>query len=163
MQHKTDAPRQRTLSWLLSLAPVPEPRRFYAAEVGGSRGPARQTHILIVEDDPAIADMYAMQLRGDGYRVEIAGDAEAALAHIDRHPPDLVLLDILLPGPDGFAVLEGVRGTHDLPVVILSNYGEADMIERGRRLGAIDYVVKSRMTPRDLSRAIPGWLRSSGP
>jgi DNA-binding response OmpR family regulator len=123
---------------------------------------APQTRILLVEDDPAIAAMYRLQLVSDGYAVEIVGTAEAAVARISRAEADLVLLDILLPGADGFSVLEILNGRH-APIVILSNYGEPEMVKRGRELGARDYVVKSRMTPRDISRAIPGWLAERGP
>jgi DNA-binding response OmpR family regulator len=116
--------------------------------------------VLIVEDDAAIAEMYRVQLEADGYHVEIAGSASAALTVVDRCRPDLVLLDILLPGQDGFAVLEHLRQAVGaaLPVVILSNYGEPAMVDRGLSLGALAYLVKSRITPDQVSRAIPTWL-----
>jgi two-component system, OmpR family, response regulator MtrA len=117
--------------------------------------------VLIVEDDPAIAEMYRLQLEVDGYRVRVVGTADDALAAIDRCAPDLVLLDVLLPGRDGFAVLEQLRGVSEAapPVVILSNYGEPAMVDRGLSLGALDYFVKSRVTPDVVSRSIPDWLR----
>jgi DNA-binding response OmpR family regulator len=116
--------------------------------------------VLIVEDDPAIADMYRIQLEADGYQVRVVTTAADAMSSIDGCQPDLVLLDILLPGRDGFAVLEHLRHGADAapPVVILSNYGEPAMVDRGMSLGALDYFVKSRVTPDMVSRSIPEWL-----
>ena len=122
--------------------------------------------VLIVEDDAAIAEMYRVQLEADGYRVRIAGTADEAMSAIDRGAPDLVLLDVLLPGRDGFALLEDLRRANDPapPVVILSNYGESAIVDRGLSLGALDYFVKSRVTPDLVSRSIPEWLdRAAGP
>jgi CheY-like chemotaxis protein len=123
----------------------------------GGRGPVE---VLIVEDDPAIAEMYRIQLEVDGYQVRVVDTAADALTAIDRCSPDLVLLDILLPGRDGFAVLEHLRHAMEAapPVVILSNYGEPDMVDRGLSLGALDYFVKSRVTPDLVSRSIPEWI-----
>src|SRR2546422_3117657 len=73
---------------------------------GAAGRDVRSVEVLIVEDDTAIAHMYRLQLEADGYRVLVAGSADDAVAAIDRRPPDLVLLDVLLPGRDGFAVLE---------------------------------------------------------
>ena len=121
--------------------------------------PARRerVEVLIVEDDAAIAEMYRMQLEADGYCVEVAGSASAALTSVDRCLPDLVLLNILLPGQDEFAVLEHLRQAVGAapPVVILSNYSEPAMVDRGLSLGALDYFVKSRVTPDQVSRSIP--------
>jgi DNA-binding response OmpR family regulator len=131
------------------------PTRRAAGRTGAS------AEVLIVEDDAAIAHMYRIQLEADGYRVLVAATADDAVAAIDRCQPDLVLLDVLLPGRDGFAVLEALRAgesTRHTPVVILSNYGEPAMIDRGLALGAVDYFVKSRVTPDVVSRSIPGWL-----
>ena len=122
--------------------------------------------MLIVEDDAAIAEMYRVQLEEDGYRVRVARTADEAASAIDRCQPDLVLLDVLLPGRDGFALLEDLRRANDAPppVVILSNYAESAMVDRGLSLGALQYIVKSRVTPDLVSRSIPGWLdRAAGP
>jgi CheY-like chemotaxis protein len=151
------------LAWLLALPVLAAPYRVFTPDSGADPGARRPIRVLLVEDDAAIAGMYELQLLRDGYLVDVAGDAAAAMARIDKQRPDLILLDILLPGPDGFTVLERVRERGDTPVVILSNYGEREMIERGRQLGARDYVVKSRVTPADLSRAIPGWVSERDP
>jgi CheY-like chemotaxis protein len=94
--------------------------------------------VLLIEDDPAVAEMYSYRLEIDGYQVTVAPDGEIGLALAIDTRPDLIYLDLRLPGPDGFAVLEKLRAqdaTRALPVVILTNYNEPDLIERGRQLG----------------------------
>jgi len=114
----------------------------------------------MIEDDPSIADMYRVQLEHDGYRVTIATTAELGFTTMAANPPDIVLLDLLLPDRSGFEVLASLneRFPSHPPVVILSNYGEPAMIDRGRSLGAIEYLVKSRVTPADISGQIPTWI-----
>jgi CheY-like chemotaxis protein len=77
--------------------------------------------------------------------------------------PDIVFLDIQLPKMDGFAVLKGLRAdgiTQNLPVVILSAYGENELRQRGLQLGALEYLIKSEFTPSSLSRRLDEWIRS---
>lgn len=114
----------------------------------------------MIEDDPSIAEMYSVQLEHDGYRVTVATTGEIALTTLSGSKPDLVLLDLLLPDRSGFEVLAMLneRLPNHPPVVILSNYGEPSMIDRGRALGAIEYLVKSRVTPADISNQIPNWV-----
>lgn len=129
------------------------PERRHAAR------PMPTTHILMIEDDPAIAEMYRVQFEHDGYRVTIATTGEVAVNALAGDSPDVVLLDLLLPDRSGFEVLASLneRLPNHPPVVILSNYGEPSMIDRGRALGAVEYLVKSRVTPADISRLIPRW------
>jgi DNA-binding response OmpR family regulator len=117
-------------------------------------------HVLMIEDDGSIAEMYRLQLEHDGYRVSVATTGEVAFSTLSGSAPDLVLLDLLLPDRSGFEVLAALneRFPHHPPVVILSNYGEPSMIDRGRALGAIEYLVKSRVTPAEISEQIPGWV-----
>jgi two-component system alkaline phosphatase synthesis response regulator PhoP len=101
------------------------------------------SRILLVEDNSGIAEGLRLNLELDGHEVRVAGSGEDALAAADRWPPALVILDLMLPGMDGFGVLTALRGRHaDLPVLILS--ARADEVDRvrGFRLGADDYVVK---------------------
>ncbi|TMF35169.1 MAG: response regulator [Chloroflexi bacterium] len=104
--------------------------------------------------------MYRVQLEHDGYRVTIATTAELGFTTMTANPPDIVLLDLLLPDRSGFEVLASLneRFPSHPPVVILSNYGEPAMIDRGRSLGAVEYLVKSRVTPADISGQIPTWI-----
>lgn len=107
-------------------------------------------HILLVEDDPAVAGMYKLKLEMEGYRVTVAGDGEEGLRVAREMRPQLIFLDIRLPKMDGMSVLEAMRGddkTRHIPVLILSNYGEPPLIERGLKLGAREYLLKSETTP----------------
>lgn len=118
--------------------------------------------VLFVQDDPAVAEMYKLKLELDGYRVEVAPDGEAALEMARRNAPDIVFLDIRLPKLDGLGVLEALRSdpaTEPVPVVILSNFNEAELVERGARLGALDHLIKSQTTPARLVGGIETWLR----
>ena len=118
--------------------------------------------VLFIEDDTKVAQMYKMKLELDGYHVQMAKDGEEGLRSATEEPPDIIFLDIRLPKMDGFAVLEGLRGderTRHIPVVILSNYGERELVERGLKLGALEYLIKSQTTPANLSRGVEGWLK----
>jgi len=119
--------------------------------------------VLFVEDDPSVAEMYKLKLELDGYAVEIAGDGVQAVAMAIGNPPDIIFLDIRLPKMDGMGVLEALRQderTRDVPVVILSNYSERELVERGLRLGALDYLVKSQTTPARVAGGVATWLKN---
>ncbi len=119
--------------------------------------------VLFVEDDASVAQMYRLKLELDGYSVEVAGDGIAALEKARALHPDLIFLDIQLPKLDGLAVLEELRAdpaTQHIPVVILSNWNEKELVERGARLGALDHMIKSQTTPARLSRRLQDWLRA---
>ena len=116
-----------------------------------------------MEDDPAVAQMYRLKLELDGYSVDVATDGEQAVAQATANPPDIVFLDIRLPKLDGLGVLEALRSnerTRNLPVIILSNYSEAELIERGLKLGALEYLIKSQTTPAKVAGGVEGWLKS---
>src|SRR5689334_4971367 len=98
--------------------------------------------ILVVDDEPRIVDLVTTILETQGYHVIEAGDGDAALTAIREHMPDLVLLDVMLPGEDGFAVLKQIRAISNVPVIMLTvQASEADKV-RGLELGADDYVAK---------------------
>jgi CheY-like chemotaxis protein len=131
----------------------------------GDRGPkARQVvHVLLIEDDSAIGDMYRIQLEYDGFRVTVATTGENGFAAMASTQPDIVLLDLLLPDRSGLEIMADIkeRFPQHPPVVILSNYGEPTMIDRGMSLGALEYLVKSRVTPATVSHSIPGWIEQA--
>jgi DNA-binding response OmpR family regulator len=123
-----------------------------------------QATIVVVEDDPNIADLLDMYLRRDGHRVVQAADGEAALAAVGRERPALVVLDIGLPGSiDGFEVCRRLRANSAVPVMMLTARG--DEIDRvlGFELGADDYVTKP-FSPREIAARVKAILRrASGP
>lgn len=122
-----------------------------------------EVRVLFVEDDPAVAQMYRLKLELDGYSVDVASDGEQALSRASSDPPDIVFLDIRLPKLDGLGVLEALRQherTHQIPVVILSNYSERELIDRGLKLGALEYLVKSQTTPARVSGGVEDWLKA---
>jgi CheY-like chemotaxis protein len=123
-------------------------------------------HVLFVEDDPTVAEMYKLRLELDGYQVTVASDGEEAIRMATDRVPDLIFLDIRLPKLDGLAVLERLRSeerTTQVPVVILSNYSERELVERGLKLGALEYLVKSQTTPAKLAGSLEGWLGTEPP
>ena len=100
--------------------------------------------ILLVEDDPTLLSTLAYNLTRDGYKVLTADDGEAALVHVEQRGDtiDLIILDVMLPGLNGFQVLRAVRRSHSIPVLMLSARGEEQDKVDGLELGADDYVVK---------------------
>jgi DNA-binding response OmpR family regulator len=98
--------------------------------------------ILVVDDDAHLTELLRHTLRLEGYDVEIALDGATALALFAKMPPDLVILDLMMPGMDGFAVLEQLRQTSTVPVVVLSAKRTIAVKTRALNEGADDYVTK---------------------
>jgi DNA-binding response OmpR family regulator len=104
--------------------------------------------ILIAEDDKFLANAYRVKLSKEGYEVKIANDGSEVDGILEQFTPDLILLDIIMPKKDGFAVLEELRANPKyakLPVIIASNLGQAEDIEKGKKLGANDFIIKSNI------------------
>lgn len=109
--------------------------------------------ILIIEDEPFLRRIIAEHLERAGYLVTEASDGEEGLKKIKEENFDLVLLDLLLPGMDGFEVLSRLREKEWLSkvqVLILSNLGQKEEIEKGLNLGAVDYLIKAHVTPEEV-------------
>ncbi|HEY1623153.1 MAG TPA: response regulator transcription factor [Streptosporangiaceae bacterium] len=125
--------------------------------------PGPEARLLVVEDDPGIADLLSDALSFAGFEVRTAATAADALREVAARPPDLIVLDIMLPDSDGFDVLKRIRGqSSSLPVVFLSaRDGVADRVA-GLDLGAADYVVKPFSMDEVLAR-IRAVLRRGGP
>jgi CheY-like chemotaxis protein len=118
--------------------------------------------VLFVEDDASVAQMYRLKLELDGYIVDVAGDGLVALEKARTAHPDIIFLDLRLPKMDGLSVLEALREdptTASIPVVILSNWNERELVDRGVKLGALDHLIKSQTTPARLSQRLPDWLK----
>ena len=103
---------------------------------------AEKQKILIVDDDNNIAELVSLYLIKECFDTFIANDGEAALAAIQSYQPDLLVLDIMLPGMSGYDVLRELRKTSNLPVIMLSAKGETFDKVLGLELGADDYVMK---------------------
>jgi DNA-binding response OmpR family regulator len=116
------------------------------------------TTILVVDDEPIVREVVVSYLRREGYRTLEAGDGELAKTLVEREQPDLVVLDLMLPGTDGLSVCRWIRTRGSLPVIMLTARGEeADRIV-GLELGADDYVTKP-FSPRELAARVRTVLR----
>jgi DNA-binding response OmpR family regulator len=119
--------------------------------------------VLVVDDEPIVRDVVTRYLERDGHDVSTAASGDEAQAKIAGEGPDLVLLDIMLPGEtDGLALCRWIRSTSDLPVILVTARGdEADRIV-GLELGADDYVTKP-FSPRELATRVKTVLRRARP
>lgn len=123
---------------------------------------ARQGSVLIVEDEEAIRDLVAFHLEAAGFQVRQASDGVDGLRLALEEPPDLLLLDLMLPGLDGVALLRALRRESRVPVIMLTaRTEEADRV-RGLELGADDYVGKP-FSPRELVARVKAVLRRTDP
>ncbi|QXJ22947.1 response regulator transcription factor [Actinomadura graeca] len=114
--------------------------------------------VLVVDDDPTVAEVVARYLARDGHEVECVADGHAALREARDHPPDLVVLDLMLPGMDGLEVCRRLRETSVVPIVMLTALGtETDRLV-GLETGADDYVTKP-FSPRELTLRVRSVLR----
>jgi DNA-binding response OmpR family regulator len=114
--------------------------------------------ILIVEDEPSIAEVVNLYLRRAGFQTLLAADGDAALKALEQARPDLVVLDIMLPQVDGFAIARWIRDRGDTPIIILSSRREESDRVAGLELGADDYVVKP-FSPQELVSRVRAVLR----
>jgi DNA-binding response OmpR family regulator len=121
-----------------------------------------KARILVVEDEPRLRELLRLYLERDGYRVADAGDGEAALQAFRRDGADLVVLDLMLPGLPGEAVLEAIREHGDVPVLITSAKGSDMERIAGLRLGADDYLAKP-FNPHELTARVAAVLRRTRP
>ena len=113
---------------------------------------ATMATVLIVDDDPKIRDLLRLYVEREGHRAAFAADGPEALAVAGRSRPDLVLLDVMLPGLDGFEVCRQLREVSDVPVVLLTaRSGDSDKVV-GLDIGADDYIVKPFSPREDCAR-----------
>ena len=118
--------------------------------------------VLVVDDEPTVRDVVAEYLRREGYEVHALGDGVAANAWLASHEPDLVVLDVMLPGVDGLTILKDLRQRSAVPVILLTaRVEEVDRII-GLELGADDYVVKP-FSPREVAARVRTVLRRTQP
>ncbi len=102
----------------------------------------KAAHVLVVDDDPYICDVIKNTLEAENFVVSLAGDGPAALAGLIEKKPDLILLDIKLPGIDGYDVLQEIRTMSEVPVIMITGIQETESAARSFNLGADDYIRK---------------------
>ncbi|WP_181781616.1 response regulator transcription factor [Pseudonocardia pini] len=118
-------------------------------------------HVLVVDDDETVRDVVGRYLGAAGHEVELVGDGPGALRAARATPPDVLVLDLMLPGLSGLEVCRALRAEGDLPIVMLTALGEEDDRLLGLELGADDYVTKP-FSPRELVLRIGSILRRAG-
>src|SRR3954470_23150116 len=120
--------------------------------------PATPARVLVVDDDPTVAEVVTGYLDRAGYAVDRAEDGPDALSRAAAHWPDLVVLDLMLPGMDGLEVCRRMRARGPVPVIMLTARGDEEDRVLGLELGADDYVVKP-FSPRELTARVRAVLR----
>ena len=118
--------------------------------------------ILLIEDDPFLSSLLGNRLKKEGFDVLTVKGGNEVIQSMKSQNSDLVLLDIILPGKSGFEVLEEIKAdpeTAKVPVIITSNLGQDADVEMGKNLGAVDYIVKARITIDDLVKKVRDYLR----
>lgn len=116
-------------------------------------------NVLVVEDDVMIRELYRTTLVRDGFHVEVAGDSHEVFEKLKNFHPDIIFLDIMLPGQSGIDILKELRtnptyGCEDKKVLMLTNLAQKNLAESAFQLGADGYVVKADILPNDLKSVI---------
>ena len=124
----------------------------------------KEYKILLVEDDQFLRDLMQTKLTREGFQVSVCVDGKEGLRAIQIEKPDLVLLDVILPGVDGFSVLQQTRSSGDpavakIPIVMLSNLGQDSDVNKGKELGANEYLIKSNLTIDEIIKKIRKFLK----
>lgn len=121
--------------------------------------------ILIIEDEPFLLEMYKKKFLEEGYRVITATNGDPGIELAKKTSPDLILLDIVMPDKDGYEVLKDLKhntATSQIPILVFSNLGQKEEIEKGLALGADDYVVKTSLTPKELVKKVKEFISKKG-
>ncbi len=121
-----------------------------------------QANLLIVEDDAFISGLLQKRFAQEDYGIFNATNSETALEILKKNKIDLILLDIILPGVDGITFLENLKKDSvfkDIPVIITSNLGQPEEIEKGFQAGATDYIVKANTTPAEIVEKVKTVLK----
>jgi len=117
--------------------------------------------VLIVEDDNFVAEVYSTKLLEMGHEVQIAQNGEEGLTKLGQDKPDLILLDIIMPVMGGIEMLGELKKKEewkDIPIILLTNVGEKESIQKVRSLGIQDYLIKSHFTPAEVIEKIESAL-----
>ncbi len=123
----------------------------------------KKIFIMLVEDDKFLRELLVRKLESAGFKISTAVDGQEAFRKTKDEMPDIVLLDLVLPGIEGFDILEQIRKdekTKDIPVIILSNLGQKEEVDKGMQLGASDYLIKAHFTPDQIIKKVRDILGS---
>lgn len=113
--------------------------------------------ILLIEDDPSLAQIYKVELEMNNFEVITASDGEAGFSTAESVKPAFILIDIVLPKLNGLAVLEKLKKTketEDIPAIVITNFGQEDNVKKAFTLGAEDFILKYQTTPAEVARKI---------
>lgn len=127
--------------------------------------PETRIKILLVEDEEMLANMYEVKFQNEGFEITKALDGATGLELAKSIKPDLMLLDVIMPKMDGFSVLKAIRETpeiKDLPVILLTNLGQDEDVQKGKELGVVGYLVKANVTPAEVVEAARRELEKLG-
>lgn len=119
-------------------------------------------NILIIEDDEFLRGLINKKLATEGFNMISAIDGEDGIKKASEEKPDLILLDLVLPKTDGFEVLQKLkedRVTSLIPIIILSNLSQKEDIDKGIKLGAVDYIIKAQFTPEEIVDKVKNILK----
>jgi len=117
--------------------------------------------VLIIEDDQSLYNVYSAELKLRGYDVSHCSDGMKAMPMIKEIKPDLILLDIILPGRNGLEILEEIMSNEEymnINVIMVTNYGNDENVKKALELGASDYVLKYNIVPSELSKKVAQFL-----
>lgn len=121
--------------------------------------------ILLIEDEEMLANMYEVKFKNEGFELFKALDGAQGLEMAKNTQPDFILLDIIMPKVDGFSVLKSLKedeSTKNIPVMMLTNLGQDEDIERGKQMGAVGYLVKANITPAEVVESVKVELQKLG-
>ncbi len=124
----------------------------------------KKIKVLIVEDDSYILEMYKIKFEASNFEVISASDGVAGLEILEKEKPDIILLDIIMPKKDGFSVLKTIRSNsafEKIPIILLTNLGQRENIEKGFELGATSYIIKAHFTPSEIVKKVRDVLNNS--
>lgn len=113
----------------------------------------KQKYIMVAEDDKYYANIFKLKLSKEGYRVAVVGDGAQVLALLKKEKPNLILLDLIMPVKDGFETLRELKADkslEDVNVIVISNLGQKEDVEKAKKLGAIDYLVKANVSVQEM-------------
>lgn len=122
--------------------------------------------VLLVDDDQALRQLYSLELTGRQYEVVVAVDGEEGIAKAKSEKPDVILLDIMMPKVDGIMALNKIKSdeeTQKIPVIMLTNFGQENLVQQAFSLGATDYLLKYKVTPAEMAEKVAQVLSTSSP